>query len=206
MLNPFVIVGLGNVGAKYDFTRHNAGFFILDYLMPLFNVVSSSEKFNGDLQTVSFLLESDNLKGYLLKPKTFMNLSGECVRPFLDYYKISVSNLLVIHDDIDLKLGSMKFKCGGGDAGHNGLRSITSHLNTNNYYRLRVGVGRKEDAKGEAQVAVKGDVKDWVLGKFNSSEREKLKNVASKVKEYLPLFLAGDFQRFQEKINGIKEV
>lgn len=196
MLNPFVIVGLGNIGSRYDFTRHNIGFDILDDLCSMFDCVGNSLKFNGEYKTVSYILKGDNLKGYLIKPHTFMNLSGECVRPFLDYYKIPFTKVLVIHDDVDLKPGCIKFKCGGGDAGHNGLKSITSHLGTNNYYRLRIGVGRPANSSYE--------MKDWVLGRFSSDERSLISKVTEEIKSNFNLFLSEDFKRFQEKINSVK--
>ena len=193
MINPFVIVGLGNIGREYDNTRHNVGFYVLDMLSSLFETTQSTVKFNGEIQTVSYSLSGFKLKGYLIKPHTFMNLSGECVRPFFVYYKIPVSNLLIIHDDVDLKNGQMKFKCGGGDAGHNGLKSLTSHLNTNKYFRLRIGVGRPQNKSY--------DMINWVLGKFSSDEKELIEKQTELVKKHFDLFLSGNMDRFQERIN-----
>ena len=193
MINPFVIVGLGNIGREYDNTRHNVGFYVLDLLASLFEITQSTVKFNGEIQTVSYNLSGCNLKGYLIKPHTFMNLSGECVRPFIDYYKIPVSNVLIIHDDVDLKNGQMKFKCGGGDAGHNGLKSLTSHLNTNKYYRLRIGVDRPQNKSY--------DMINWVLGRLTNSEKELIEKQVALIKKHFDLFLSGNIARFQERIN-----
>lgn len=191
-MEPFLIVGLGNIGTLYEGTRHNAGFIVLDELMQELNVSSPSVKFKGEVRSFQY----KDFKGYTLKPHTFMNLSGESVKPLVDYYKIPIKNILVLHDDIDLNIGSMKFKKAGGDAGHNGLKSITANLNTNDYYRLRIGVGRPENASF--------DIKDWVLSKFNNDERNVLKDLSFRIKDCLSLFFEGNIARFQEKINTRK--
>ncbi len=199
MLEPFLVVGLGNIGSDYDFTRHNVGFMMLDEVSPIFDRQSSFVKFKGECVVVSFKMhDGDIVKGYILKPHTFMNLSGESVRPLCDYYKIPFGNVFVIHDDVDLPLGTVRVKKGGGDAGHNGLKSITSHLGTNDYYRLRVGVGRPSNPSYE--------MKDWVLSKFSNDEKLVIVKIAEEVRENFYLFVSGNFARFQEKINSIKTV
>lgn len=195
-LDPFVVVGLGNIGKEYDGTRHNVGFYVLDLMEPMFNITQSTVKFNGEIKTVTYSFNDTNFKGYLIKPHTYMNLSGECVRPFLDYYKIPYSNVLVVHDDVDLKNGQMKFKCGGGDAGHNGLKSLTSHLNTNNYYRLRIGVDRPQNKSY--------DMINWVLGRLTASQNELVKKQVDVIKQNFHLFLLGNMARFQEKVNTLR--
>lgn len=195
-LDPFVIVGLGNIGREYEGTRHNVGFYVLDLMEPMFNVTQSTVKFNGEIKTVTYSFNDTSFKGYLIKPHTYMNLSGECVRPFLDYYKIPYTNVLVVHDDVDLKNGQMKFKCGGGDAGHNGLKSLTKHLNTNNYYRLRIGVDRPQNKSY--------DMINWVLGKLTASQNELVMKQVDVIKQNFHLFLLGNMARFQEKMNTLK--
>lgn len=147
-----LIVGLGNPGREYEKNRHNIGFLAVDYLINEFNASKISSKFKGELY------KSDN---YLfLRPLTFMNLSGESVRLVKDFYKIDNENIIVIHDDIDLNIGALKFKRGGGSGGHNGLKSIDKHI-SNDYWRIRIGVGRPE---------IKEQVVNYVLNNFKNEE------------------------------------
>ncbi len=156
MENLKLVVGLGNPGDKYKNNRHNAGFMAVDYLIDKFNASKISSKFKGDLY------KSNN---YLfLKPFTYMNLSGESVLALKNFYKID-NNIIVIHDDIDLKLGALRFKKGGSSGGHNGLKSIDSLIG-NDYYRIRIGVGRPEGKK---------EVVNYVLSDFNNEELECVK-------------------------------
>jgi len=149
-----LIVGLGNPGKKYEKNRHNVGFLAVDYLIQKRNARKINSSFKGDLYKTSDFL--------LLKPSTFMNLSGESVVLVKNYYKIDNEDIIVIHDDIDLKLGALKFKRGGGHGGHNGLKSIDKHIG-NDYYRIRIGVGRPKS---------KEEVIDFVLSDFKEEELE----------------------------------
>ena len=159
-----LIVGLGNPGEKYKLNRHNIGYMIVDYLIDKFNASKVSSKFKGELfKSGDFLL---------LKPTTYMNSAGESVKLVKDFYKIENEDIIVIHDDIDLKPGVLKFKRGGGSGGHNGLKSI-DNLIGNDYYRVRVGVGRPEK---------KEEVINYVLGDFEKEELECLKNRFSLIK------------------------
>ncbi|TLD83204.1 aminoacyl-tRNA hydrolase [Helicobacter sp. MIT 11-5569] len=149
----FLIVGLGNPGQSYQNNRHNIGFKVLDCLIHTLNATKQSDKnFQGELYKSSQIL--------LLKPTTFMNLSGESVQKVLRFYKIT--GFLVIHDELDLPFGSVKFKFGGSSGGHNGLKSIDS-LCGNAYYRIRYGISKP---------ATKEKVIDWVLQDFSSIEIE----------------------------------
>ena len=152
-----LIVGLGNPGKKYELNRHNVGFLVLDYLIDEFRASKISSKFKGELY------KSD--KYLFLKPTTYMNLSGESVVLVKDFYKIENDNIIVIHDDIDLALGALKFKKGGSSGGHNGLKSIDKYIG-NDYWRIRVGVGRPER---------KEDVVNYVLSDFTKEELECIK-------------------------------
>lgn len=153
----WLIVGLGNPGNNYKTTRHNIGFMAVDRLIDSLRPTSISKPaFKGDCYKHNDLL--------LLKPATFMNLSGESVRAVADYYKITSESLIVVHDDIDLGFGALRFKRGGGHGGHNGLRSIDKHLGAD-YLRVRVGVGKP---------ATKEEVADYVLSGFLPKEKEKL--------------------------------
>lgn len=152
-----LIVGLGNIGEKYQLTRHNVGFMVIDEMTK--NLATSNIN-NSNFQ--STLLKS----GYNLfsKPTTFMNNSGLAVHAIKEYYKIDLENIIVIHDDLDLPFGTVKFKIGGGHGGHNGIRSLDSHI-TKEYIRVRVGIGKPKN---------KEDVANYVLSNFSKEELEEL--------------------------------
>ncbi|SFK57598.1 peptidyl-tRNA hydrolase [Halobacillus dabanensis] len=153
------IVGLGNPGKKYEKTRHNIGFAIIDEWAERNNWSLSQKKFNG-LYTMERV---DGEKVILLKPQTYMNLSGESLRPLMDFYDINVEDVLVVYDDLDLPPGKIRLRKKGGHGGHNGIRNIIDQLGTKEFKRLRVGVGRPEGSKS---------VIDHVLGTFYKEEQE----------------------------------
>ena len=157
-----LIAGLGNIGKEYENTRHNVGFMLIDLILKDggYSDVSSA-KFQGELYKNGSLL--------LLKPSTYMNSSGKSLKAVNDFYK--PNHIIVIHDDLDIAFGAMRFKDGGSSGGHNGIKSIDSLIG-NNYDRVRIGIGRSD--KG---------VIDYVLGKFYSSELEKLDGILSHAKE-----------------------
>ena len=158
-----LIVGLGNPGPQYSWTRHNAGFMVLDRLASLSGIQVTRKAFSG-------LSGDGNWAGervYLLKPQTFMNLSGRSVAEALRFYKLSLSDLIVIHDDLDIPFGKVKLKEGGGHGGHNGLRSLAQELGSSAYARIRVGIGRP----------VHGDVVNFVLTNFAKEEMDSLLEV-----------------------------
>ena len=171
-----LIVGLGNPGVKYEKNRHNIGFLALDYLIDEFNSSKISSKFKGELYKAGDYL--------FLKPLTSMNLSGESVRLVKDLYKTDNDEIIVIHDDIDLNIGALKFKKGGSSGGHNGLKSIDKHIG-NDYWRVRIGVGRPE-RKEQVVSYVLSDFKDDELEciekNFENIKKsiEDIKNAASK--------------------------
>jgi PTH1 family peptidyl-tRNA hydrolase len=152
-----IVVGLGNPGKKYDGTRHNVGFAVVDALAEGPGVGCSQRRFDAQ---VAELREGDE-KVLLLKPETFMNLSGRSVRQAVDFYQVASADLLVVCDDINLPLGKLRFRSRGTHGGHNGLRDIQSHLGTTVYSRLRIGV----DAPPEDGAV------DYVLGRFRPSEK-----------------------------------
>lgn len=159
-MDKFLIVGLGNVGQEYDMTRHNTGFMVLDAFAKASNIVFEDKRYG-------FVAET-SLKGrklVLLKPSTFMNLSGNAVRYWLAKENIDIERLLVIVDDLALPLGSLRLKSSGSNAGHNGLGNIQSVLGTEKYSRLRVGIGN--DFSRGMQV-------EWVLGKYSDDELKTL--------------------------------
>ncbi|WP_419764225.1 MAG: aminoacyl-tRNA hydrolase [Arcobacter sp.] len=158
----FLIVGLGNPGTKYENNRHNVGFLVIDEIAK--NLTTSNinkSNFNADV------LKSPN--ELLVKPTTYMNNSGQSVHAIKEYYKLSLDDIIVIHDDLDLPFGAVKFKIGGGHGGHNGLRSIDSHIG-NMYIRIRIGIGKPES---------KEDVANYVLSDFSKEELNKLEGIIS---------------------------
>ncbi|MFY9089417.1 aminoacyl-tRNA hydrolase [Arcobacter aquimarinus] len=156
----YLIVGLGNIGEKYQFTRHNIGFMVIDEIT---KNLSTSNINNPNFQ--STLLKS----GYNLfsKPTTYMNNSGMAVHAIKEYYKIDLENIIVIHDDLDLPFGTVKFKIGGGHGGHNGLRSLDSHIGKD-YVRVRIGIGKPKE---------KLDVANYVLSNFSKEEMKLLQDI-----------------------------
>lgn len=159
----FLVVGLGNPGSQYANTRHNIGFMAADAICSRYNFESFKKKFDGEIAAGQI----GNEKVLVLKPHTFMNLSGNSVVKAAQFYKILPENIVVIHDDMDLKVGQIKAKRGGGSGGHNGLKSIDSHI-TPNYNRIRIGVGHPQE-KGP-------EVIDYVLGTFSKTDKDILEN------------------------------
>ena len=156
-----LIIGLGNPGHEYLNNRHNIGFMALDNLSKHYKLQDWRSKFDGMFATTSFGSE----KFVLVKPQTFMNLSGICVEKFKKFFKITVCNIFVIYDDIDLDFGEVKIKQGGGDAGHKGVRSISQHLKTKDFNRIRLGIGRPN---------TKDEVSRFVLSNFSKTEKDKV--------------------------------
>jgi peptidyl-tRNA hydrolase, PTH1 family len=194
-----LIVGLGNPGKEYAKTRHNAGFMMLDrikenYKFPAFEF---SKKFNSKLSISSIPLlppgegarradegeTNDNQKIILAKPQTMMNNSGQAVKAILDFYKLSSENLIVVHDDIDIEIGKYKISTDSGSAGHNGVQDIISKIGTQNFKRVRVGVGN-------ADLRSKIDPTNFVLQKFSEEEMRIIENVAEKIIKVETRFIA----------------
>lgn len=155
------IIGLGNPGKKYEKTRHNIGFMVMDELGRRSNISFDKNKFTCDYHIG--LIHGE--KALFVKPQTFMNLSGEGVRPLLDYYKVDFQDVLVIYDDLDLPTGKIRLRGKGGHGGHNGIRSLIDHLGTREFKRLRIGIGRPLDAT---------PVVNYVLQSFGKDEAEKV--------------------------------
>jgi PTH1 family peptidyl-tRNA hydrolase len=182
-----LIVGLGNPGLKYEKTRHNAGFVFLEELASRYGCQWALEtRFQGLLSQFKF----QGNKVILLKPQTFMNLSGVSVSSVMNYYKLSADELLVVHDELDLPEGVLRFKKNGGHAGHNGLRDIMSHIATRDFCRLRVGIGRP---------AIGMEVAGYVLGSAASVARQAMVCEINRVCDHLEIVLQGDVER----LNGI---
>jgi len=185
-----LIVGLGNPGAQYVQTRHNAGFWFVDHLAHCHGGQFRSEgKFFGEACRI-------RVAGHecrLLKPTTFMNRSGQSVSSLARYFRISPEQILVAHDELDLPVGVAKLKRGGGHAGHNGLRDIISALGGAGFWRLRIGIDRPANS---------GHVVDYVLGRPSRSEEDAILGAVEKAASVLPEMLAGDMQRAMNRLHS----
>ncbi len=163
-----IIAGLGNPGRKYEATRHNLGFRVVESLFDSAGCSGLAEwKTSDDLQVAEVAIAGE--RRFLLKPQSFMNRSGEPLASFLRYRNIAVHKLVVVHDELDLPLGALRIKRGGGDGGHNGIRSVTQQLGTNDFVRVRLGIGRPVPMGAQGQGPAP-EVSDWVLGKFSGEE------------------------------------
>lgn len=182
-----LIVGLGNPGREYENTRHNIGFQTIDKYASKIGISINKSKFNGLYgETMIF-----GDKVILLKPQSYINLSGEVIRKFVDFYKINLDDILIIHDDLDLEVGTYKIKQKGSSGGHNGLKNIELHLGTQEYKRIKIGISNNKNI----------DTKDYVLGKLSKDEEEKLNEVKSTVLDIVDDYLKVSFSDLMAKYN-----
>lgn len=170
-----LLVGLGNPGSEYEYTRHNIGFMAVEAIAHRHNFSAPKLKFRSEVKEGLV----DGQKIIIQKPLTYMNLSGTAVQELCQFYKIPPHDVFVFHDELDLAFGKIKIKQGGGHGGHNGLKSIDSHLG-NNYHRIRLGIGHPGD---------KSKVTGYVLGKFTSPERQQTDDFLKHIADTLPLLL-----------------
>ena len=177
-----LIIGLGNPGKEYINTRHNVGFMAIDRLCSSFK-----EKFNGLYGEVIINGE----KVMLLKPLSYMNLSGEVVIKYIDYYNIDIDDILVICDDLDMDVGRIRLRSKGSSGGHNGLKNIILHLGTDNFKRLKIGISNKKDM----------DTKDYVLGKFSNNDKKLIDNSLDKINDIVVDFVNISFEQLMNKYN-----
>lgn len=179
-----LIVGLGNIGGQYLFTRHNAGFMVLDKW-------ASDDGFVFKEESKFKCLMAKQGDIIFIKPTTFMNLSGEAVRAVMDYYKIDIKNILIIFDDISLDLGKIRFRANGSDGGHNGIKSIIKHIGTQNFDRLKIGIGPQPNIPSE----------NYVLQNFPKEDLEKLKDVLKHSIEAIKYYFDNGMEKTQNKYN-----
>jgi len=184
-----LIVGLGNPGKDYAFTRHNAGFLTLDYLSDILKVNINRSKFKA-LVTEATIGDKRVL---LMQPQTFMNNSGEAVIEAVNFYKIKPENVIVIFDDISLPVGKMRIRKNGSAGGHNGIKSIIAHLGTQDFPRVKIGVGEKPHKEM--------DLADWVLSKFPQEEQKVLFEKFGDASEAVKLMVSGKFEEAMNKFN-----
>lgn len=178
-MNKLVVL-LGNPGREYEETKHNIAWQIIDKC-PEFSSLNWKSKFKG----LYAAEDIGDFKVYFLKPETYMNLSGESVQPLCKFFKVEPKDMLVVHDELDLPLGKMMGKFGGGLAGHNGLKSIAEHMGTKDFYRLRVGIGRPQH----------GPVSDWVLSKFHGDDLILVDQVIEKAGKVVYDFCQFEFEK-----------
>ena len=185
----FLIVGLGNPGKNYEFTRHNAGFLTLDHIASELDTEINNLKNNALVADVVI----NNHRCLLVKPQTFMNNSGTAVRDIAQFYKIPPEKIIVIFDDISLPCGKLRIRRKGTDGGHNGIKSIIYHLNSDQFPRIKIGVGAKPNPEY--------DLADWVLSKFGKDDTEQLRAAITKATEVLPFILDGEIDKAMNKAN-----
>ena len=182
-----LIVGLGNPGKEYEKTRHNTGFMILDQFAK-----DMGMKFSTKMNGMYAKGKIDGESFILLKPLSYMNLSGIVVKQYVDYYKVKPSDILVIHDDLDLELGKVRIRSKGSSGGHNGIKNIIVHLNSEEFKRIRVGIGKDENIS----------TIDYVLGKFNDEALKVLEENYDRVFGAIDDFINGvDFHKIESKYN-----
>jgi len=183
---PRLIVGLGNPGAEYEDTRHNAGFWLCERLAAKLGVALKREsRFHG-------IVGRTHEQMWLLMPQTFMNCSGQAVAALARFYRIPPADMLVLHDELDLPPGALRLKFGGGLGGHNGLKDIAAHLGTQDFWRLRIGVGHPGD---------RNQVVDYVLKKPRSEERSLIEEALDRALDAWPMLARGEYPAATQKIN-----
>lgn len=183
-----LVAGLGNIGEKYCFTRHNAGFMAVDK-WALDSGLSFREEKKLKCLITKFRFGNDDI--ILIKPTTFMNLSGEAVWSVINYYKIDIKDFLVVYDDISLPLGKLRFRPNGSDGGHNGIKSIIKYLGTSDFARLKIGIGPQPPIPSEA----------FVLQNFDKSQLENLKTVLKKCVEGVEFYFEYGMEKAQNMYN-----
>ena len=186
----YLIVGLGNPGKQYELTRHNAGFLFADLLADENNTKINKIQF----KSVTAVVELGGHRCLLMKPQTFMNNSGEAVKQAASFYKIPPEKIIVVFDDISLPCGKLRIRRKGSAGGHNGIKSIIYHLNSDNFPRIKLGVGEKPHPDYE--------LADWVLSNFKKDEIPKLREAAEKACEAAELMVNGDTDKAMSKFNS----
>ena len=183
-----LIVGLGNPGKQYEQTRHNLGFDVIDYMANKYNIDVNREKFKG-ICGEGFI---ENKKVILLKPLTYMNLSGESIRELANFYKLEDDEIIVVYDDISLDIGRLRIREKGSAGGHNGIKSIIQNLGGDKFPRVKVGVGQPKD-----------NLVNHVLGKFSKEDREHIEKVIPVVSDAIVEIVKNDAKESMNKFNGV---
>lgn len=184
-----LIIGLGNPGKTYEQTRHNIGFKVIDYLAMKWNAPLTQSKFKG----MYSVIHRPEGKVMLLKPLTFMNLSGESVGALMDYYNIQLEDIVVIYDDLDLPTGQLRLRQKGSAGGHNGIKSLIQHLGTQQFNRMRIGISRPPTGM---------KVPDYVLARFSEDEIPEMAQAVEKSAEACELWLSKPYIEVMNQFNG----
>lgn len=187
----YLIVGLGNPGTEYAATRHNIGFDMVTYLSDKYNIPLRTKE--GKAIVGKGIIEGQ--KVMLVQPQTFMNLSGESVRALMDFYKLDIEDLIVIYDDISLSVGQIRIRKKGSAGGHNGIKNIIQHIGTQEFKRIKIGVGGKPEG---------GDLVKHVLGRFSREEDGMIRDVFALANEGLSAILMDDVAAAMNLVNGKK--
>ena len=185
-----IVVGLGNPGKEYTYNRHNAGFMCMDVICDKYRARVDKAKFKA-------LVGECNIAGkhvLLMKPQTFMNHSGEAIREAADFYNVPAENIIVIFDDISIGVGKLRIRRKGSAGGHNGIKSVIEHLSTNEFPRIKLGVGEKPSPEY--------DLINWVLGNIPESDRKAMSEAYSSAADALEVMLSGDVDRAMNKYNS----
>ena len=194
--NEYLIVGLGNPGPDYVGTRHNVGFMYLDYFAQKNNLVFTSSKWDGQLVRSHHW----GARIILLKPQTYMNRSGRALSGVANFYNIPTERILVIHDDLDMRPGRIKFVHGGGTGGHKGIKSIVAFLGVNEFFRLKIGIGRPRTGETHPDM----EVDKFVLSNFSKTENLLIKDRFELLEEGISSWAAGDVDRTLSILNRLK--
>ena len=188
-----LIVGLGNPGAEYAKTRHNAGFLLVEKLAVRWKTDWTNErKFDARIARA----EQNQKRAWLCQPQTFMNLSGDTVGALKNFYQLPLKQLMVVVDDADLPFGEIRLRAGGSSGGHHGLESIEQHLASREFARLRIGIGRKDSGR---------EITSYVLGKFDSTENELLEKVLDRASNQVETWLEAGIEKAMNQFNGVAD-
>jgi PTH1 family peptidyl-tRNA hydrolase len=188
-INHFIIIGLGNPGREYEMTRHNIGFLVIDRLAERWSVDVNKYKFKALLGEY----RKPHEKIVLIKPQTFMNLSGNAVRSFYQFYKAPLTQVMVIFDDLDLPFGNIRIRKSGGSSGQKGMKSIIEQLGTEEFPRIRVGLGRPPGKMNSA---------DFILNKFKTTEKKDLEFILDKCVDVVECFIENGLDTTMNRYNG----
>ena len=188
----FLIVGLGNHGSKYAMNRHNIGFMALDrYFESAVGDSKVRPNWKPDGKALAVRLKIQNEEVIFIKPQTYMNLSGEAVRPIMDFYKVDLGHVLVLHDELDIDFGAIKIQRNRGPGGHNGLKSLNEHLGSQDYTRVKLGVGKPPDNRW--------DIANWVLSNFFEEENAKLLEILDTAGDAIESFVLSGYDKTASK-------
>jgi PTH1 family peptidyl-tRNA hydrolase len=189
----YLVAGLGNPGEKYTFTRHNAGFLAIDYICQKYGFKCDRLKFKSLTGEVTI----NGVRALVLKPQTFMNLSGEAIKEASDFYKIAPENIIVISDDASFDAGKLRIRKSGSAGGHNGLKNIIENLGTDKFPRIKLGVGQKPNPEY--------DIADWVLARIAKDDEAHFFSVLECIPDILSLMLKGETEKAMCDFNGISK-